>query len=92
MQHPNILPRHDVNQLARLNVPNLDERWLERKDVWIVECECLWRSLPLDLPILSCSPAIPIDEEAEVRVVEKELAVQAFNMYRSDVLFPRHEV
>ena len=66
MQHPDILAGHDVNQFARLDMPNLDEEWLKCEDVWIVECECLWCAFPLDLPILPCPPAIPIDEEAKV--------------------------
>ena len=34
---------------------------------------------PIDEPIRSRSPAVAVDEEGEVRVVQEKLAVEAFN-------------
>ena len=92
MQHPNIPPRHHMNQLARLNVSYLDEVGLKGQDVRVVERECLRCSLPLNLPVLSSSPAVAVDEEGEVGVVEQELAVQALDVDWLDVLFSCDEV
>ena len=92
MQHPHILPRHDMNQLARLNMPYLDKVRFESKNIRIIQSKCLRCSFPLDLPILPCSPAIPIDKEAEVGIVEKEFAVQSLDVDGLDVLFSCHKV
>ena len=63
VQHPQILPSHDVDQLARLDVSNLNEIGLESQNIGVIKSKCLWRSLPLDLPILSGSPAVAVDKE-----------------------------
>jgi len=36
MQHPHVLPSHDMNQFARLNMPDLNETRFERQNVGIV--------------------------------------------------------
>ena len=92
MQKPNILPRHHMNQLTRLNMPDLNETRLKGQDVRIVERETLRRAFPLDLPVGSCSPAIAIHKEAEIRVIEQELPVQTFYMDGLYALLSRDEV
>lgn len=81
-----------MNQFTRLNVSYLNEVWLERQYVRVVECEGLRSALPLNLPVLSSTPAIPVDEKAEVRVVEKELSVHSLDVDWSHVLFACDEV
>ena len=54
---------------------NLDEARLERENVRITQCKRCRGSLPLDLPILSSAPAIAIDEEAKVGIIEEEIGV-----------------
>lgn len=92
MQHANVPPSHDVNQFARLNVSYLNEIRLKGQDVGVVERECLWCALPLNLPVLASAPAVSIDEEAEIGVVEKEFAVQSLDMDGFDVLLARDKV
>ena len=64
-----------MNQFARLNMSNLNEAWLERENVRIAQCKRCRCPFPLDLPVLSGPPAIAIDEEAEVRIIEEEIGV-----------------
>lgn len=63
MQKSDVLPRHDVYQLAGFQMSDLDKRRLECEDVRIVECESLWSAFPLNLPVLSRPPAISIHKE-----------------------------
>lgn len=86
MQHPDILARHHMDQLARFNVADLDEARLKGQYVRIVECKGLRVAFPLDLPVRPRAPAVSIDEEAKVRIVEEEFPVQAFNVNRPYVL------
>ena len=92
MQHADILARHHMNQFARFDMPYFDERRLKRKNVRVIERERLRRTLPLDFPVRSRAPAIPIYKEAEIRVVQEELPVQSFDVDRFDILFPSHEI
>jgi hypothetical protein len=46
----------------------------------------------LDLPVRAGSPAIAVDEEAEVGVVEKKFAVQALDVDGFDVFLSGDEV
>ena len=86
VKHSQVLASHNVDQLTRLNVSDLDEIRLECQDVRIVEGERLWCSLPLNSPVLSRTPAISVDEEGELRIVEQEFAIETLNVDWLDVL------
>lgn len=92
MKHANILPSHDVDQLARLNMPDLYKVRLKRKYVRVGQGECVGIPLPADLPVGARSPAVAVDEEGEIAVVEEEFSVQAFDVDGFDVFSPRDEV
>lgn len=92
MQEPDILPRHDMNQFARLDVPDLDKARLKRQDIWIIQRKVLRCALPLDLPVRPCTPAVAINKEAEVRVVEQEFPIQTFYVDWLHTLLARDEV
>lgn len=92
MQHPDILSSHDMDQLARLDVSYLYEARLEREDVGVAEGEGLGSTFPLYLPVRSCAPAIAIDEEAEVGVVEEEFAVETLDVDGTNVFFASDEI
>lgn len=63
MKHPNVLARQYVDQSTSLNVPDLDEAWLECENVRIRQCKRLRLPFPRNLPIRTCTPAVSIDEE-----------------------------
>ena len=42
---------------------DLDKVWLEGQEIWMAECKGLWLSLPLDKPVLPCTPAVAVDKE-----------------------------
>ena len=86
MKHTDILARNYVNQFARFDVPDFNESRLKCKHVGIIEGKRLRRTLPLNLPVGSCPPAVAIHEEAKVGIVEQKLAVQPFNVNRLHVL------
>src|SRR5690242_5390129 len=73
-------------------MPDLDEAWLESKNIRIIQGEALRRALPLYFPILSCAPAVPVDEERKIRIIEQELAIQPLNMYGLDVFLASDKV
>lgn len=81
-----------MDQFTRLDMPNLDEARLECEDIRIVQRKGLWCSFPRDFPVLSCTPAIAVDKETEIRVIEKEFTIQSLDMDRFDVFPPRHKV
>lgn len=81
-----------MDQFTGFNVSDLDKARLKGEDVGVVQRKCLRCSFPLNLPILSCSPSITIDEETKVRVVEQELAIQSLDVDWLYVLFARHKV
>lgn len=81
-----------MNQLACLDMADLNEIRLKRKDVGIAERKCLWSALPLDLPIGSRPPTISVDKEAEVGIIEQKLEVEALQVDRFHVLLPSHKV
>ena len=92
MQHPYVLAGHNVNQFTGLDVPNFDETRLERQNVWIIQRESLRRAFPCDLPIRSRTPAVAVNEKAEVGIVEEELPIQTFYVDGSDILLTCDEV
>ncbi len=92
MEHSNVPPSHYVNQFTRLNVSYLNEIRLESQNVGVIQRECLWCSFPLDSPVLASSPAISVDKEGEIGVIEEELAVQTLYVNGLNVLLSRHEV
>jgi hypothetical protein len=92
MQHPHILPSHDMNQFARLNVPDLDEARLEGENIGIMQCKALGSAFPLNLPIGSCPPPVTVDKETKVRVIQEELAIQPLDVDGLDVLLAGDEV
>ena len=71
---------------------NLDETRLEGQDVGITESKSLRVSFPLNLPVGTRSPAVPVDEEAEVGVVEQKLAIETLDVDRPDILAPSDKV
>lgn len=92
MQHANILTRHDVNQLTRLNVSDLDEVRFKGKYIRIRQCEGIGVALPRNLPVRPRAPSVAVDKEGEIAVVEKEFSVHPFNVDRLDVLLPGNEI
>lgn len=46
MQHANVLPSHDVDQLARLEVSDFYEVRFESEDIRVRECEGIGITLP----------------------------------------------
>lgn len=92
MQHPDVLRRNDVHASARIYVSHLDETRLERKDVGVRQRKRRGRAFPVDLPLRPGPPAVPVDEERELRVVEEELAVQPLDVDRLGVFLHRNEV
>ena len=92
MQHPDILSRHDMDQLARLDVADLDEARLEGQDVGVAQGEGLGSAFPLDLPVRPCAPPVAIDEKAEIGVVEEEFAVETLDVNGTNVLFPGDKI
>ena len=91
MQHPDVLVWHDVYRVC-VNVSDLNEVGLKRQDPRIGQSETLGLSFPVDSPVGSRSPTVAIHEERELRVIEKELAVETFDVNRSNVLLASHEV
>lgn len=87
MQHANVLRRNDVLQSCGFQQPYLDEVGLECQKIWMGQSEALRASFPVDEPVLSGSPAVPVDKEREIRVVEKEFAIESFDGYRY-IVFP----
>lgn len=92
VKHPDVLPRHDVNQFAGFNVSDLDEAGLEREDVWVIQCKRLWCAFPGDFPIRPSPPAVSVDKETKVGVIEQELAIQPLDVDGLDVFFPRDKI
>ena len=92
MKHSNILPSHHMNQFACFDVPYLNEGRLKCENIRVVECEGLRCTLPLNLPVGSCPPAVAVHEEAEVGIVEKEFAVQTLDVNRFHVFFASNKV
>lgn len=76
----------------RLNIPNLDKVGLKRQDPGIRQGKALRQALPLDAPVGARAPAVAVDKERELAVVEQELAVEALDVDRSHVLLARDEV
>ena len=92
MQHANVLPRHDVNQFARLDVPDFDKVGLESKDVRVGEGKRGGIALPGDLPVRTSAPAIAIDKEGKVAVVQQEFAVHPLDVDWLDVFLAGDEI
>jgi hypothetical protein len=70
---------------------NLDKASFERENVRVIERKCLRRSLPPDHPISSCPPAVPVHEETEVGVVEKEFSMETLSVNGFGVLVAGHK-
>ncbi len=81
-----------MRQRARLHVSELDEARLEGEDVGIGQRERLRLPFPVDHPVGSRPPAIAIDKQRELAVVEQKLAVESLDVDRLEVLFARHEI
>src|SRR5580698_3494481 len=93
MQHSYILSHNYTNRLARFHVSNLDKARFERENVRVIKRKGLRRSFPLDPPIRSCQPAIPVHEETEVGVAEKKFSVETLHVNGFDLFFlAGHEV
>ena len=92
MQHANILRRQNMHTSARLDMANLDEARLERQNIRVRQGERLRLSLPGDPPIGPCAPAVAVDEEGEIGVIEQELAVQTLDMDGFGLLLARNKV
>lgn len=92
MKHANVLPCQYVDEGTGLHMPDLDEARFERENVWIRQRKGLRLPFPGDLPIGTCTPPVPIDEERELRVIEKKLAVETLEMDGFDVFFACDEI
>src|SRR4051812_46374909 len=91
MEHTNVLVWHDVNSI-RVDVSDFDEIRLECKDPGVRECKALWLTFPVDSPVRSCTPTIPIDKEREIGVVEEKFAVETLDVDWSNILLSRNKV
>jgi len=67
-------------------MPHLYEAGLKRQYVRLKYCKALRSSLPIDLPLWEATPAMTINEEGEVAVTKEEVAADALDMYRLEVL------
>jgi len=65
---------------TRLHMPDLNEARLKSQYVRVGQGKRLGLAFPGNLPVLPGSPAVPIDKEGEVGIVEKEFAVEPLNM------------
>jgi len=83
--------RHDMYGIS-IDIPYLDEVRLECQYPRIRKCETLWLTFPINSPIWSCPPSISIDKEREFGIVEEELAIETFDMNRSNILFAGDKV
>jgi hypothetical protein len=92
MQHSYILSHDYANQLSCFHVSNLDKARFERENVGVIKRKGLRRSFPLDTPIRSCPPAIPVHEETEVGVVEKPISAETLDVNGFDLFLAGHEV
>jgi hypothetical protein len=81
-----------MNQLSCFHLSNLDKSRFKRDNVGVIERKGLWRSFPLDPPIRSCPPAVPVHEETEVGVVEKKFCIKTLDVNGFGVSFAGHEV
>lgn len=77
---------------TRLHMPNLNEARFESQYVRVRQCKRLRLPFPGNLPVLPGSPAVSVDEEGEVGVVEEELAVEPLDVDGLGVLFSCHKV
>lgn len=80
MQHPYILRRQYMHTRTRLHMPNFDEARLKSQYVRIRQGKRLRLAFPGNLPVLPGSPAVSIDEEGEVGIVEEKLAVEPLDV------------
>lgn len=92
MQHANILPRHNMDQLTSLDVSDLNKIGLKCKNIWIRKSKRIGISLPGNLPVRPSTPAIPVDEKREIAIVQEELAIHPLNMDRLHVFLPCDEI
>lgn len=81
-----------MDQLARLDMPDLDEAGLKGQDVGVAEREGMWSAFPLDLPIGPCAPAVAVDEEAKVGVVEEKFAIETLDVDGTNVFLARDKI
>jgi hypothetical protein len=73
-------------------MPELDKVRLKRQNIRIRERKRVRVTLPGDLPVRTRPPAVAVDEEGEVAVVQEELAVHALDVDWLDVFFAGDEV
>jgi hypothetical protein len=71
---------------------NLDKARVKRENVRVTKRKGLRRSFPLDPPIRSCPPAVPVHKETEVGVVEKKFSTETLDVNGFDVFPAGHEV
>ena len=91
VKHPYVLVWHNMH-CSVLNVSKLDKVCLKSKNPWVAEREADRGALPVDAPLRPCSPAVTVDEERELRVVEEELAVESLDVDRLNILLARDKV
>jgi hypothetical protein len=71
---------------------NLDKARFECENVRVNERKSLRPSFPLDHPIRSCPPAVPVHEETEVGVAEKKFSFERLHLNGFGVSLAGHEV
>ena len=92
MHHSDILVGLDIDELSVIHAAYLDEVWLERQNVWLVNGERLRRSFPLDFPVIECSPSVPVDKKCKIGIAEEEGLVEALDVNRLQVFLEGDEV
>jgi len=78
--------------LSYFHVSNLDKARFKRENIRVMNRKGLRRSFPLDPPIRSCLPAVPVHEETEVGVVEKKFSTKTLDVNGFNVFRTGHEV
>lgn len=51
----------------------------------------MWLAFPIDAPVRPSSPAVPVNEEGEVGIMEEELAIESFDR-DGDYVFAGDEI
>jgi len=92
MEPPDVLRRENVNQATALHMPYLDEARLKGQNVRVEYGECLRVTFPCDSPVGASAPAVAIDVEGVICVAKQELASDALDVNRFDVLLAHDKV
>src|SRR5262249_52972304 len=70
VENADVLVRHDVNGPI-LNVAQLDKVWLKRQNQRVAEGKVGRSASPVDPPLRPGPPAVAVDKEGKLRVIEQ---------------------